>query len=114
MNIFNRVRFGCFNPGGGGGGAAGPYLPTAGGTMTGAITLPGDPTSALQAADKNYTDNGDAATLSASETFTNAQILADTITGPFVQAANPANITTGNVQVTIPGLGLVKFMTTLG
>jgi hypothetical protein len=35
---------------------AGNYLPTAGGTMTGAITLPGNPTSALQATPKQYVD----------------------------------------------------------
>lgn len=32
------------------------YLPLAGGTMTGAITLPGDPTAELQAATKKYVD----------------------------------------------------------
>jgi len=33
-----------------------PYLQKAGDTMTGPLVLPGDPTSALQAADKNYVD----------------------------------------------------------
>ena len=37
---------------------AGVYLPTAGGAMTGAITLPGNPAAALQAAPKQYVDQG--------------------------------------------------------
>lgn len=36
---------------------AGNYLSTAGGTMTGPITLPGNPSSALQAAPKQYVDS---------------------------------------------------------
>ena len=37
---------------------AGSYLATAGGTMTGPITLPGNPTAPLQAAPKQYVDAG--------------------------------------------------------
>ncbi len=37
---------------------AGNYLPTAGGTMTGPITLPANPVSALQASTKQYVDQG--------------------------------------------------------
>ncbi len=37
---------------------AGSYLPTAGGTMSGPITLPGNPAAALQAAPKQYVDLG--------------------------------------------------------
>ncbi len=37
---------------------AGAYVPLAGGTMTGPLTLPADPTSPAQAADRNYVDNG--------------------------------------------------------
>jgi hypothetical protein len=37
---------------------AGNYLPTAGGTMTGPITLPGNPAAPLQAATKQYADLG--------------------------------------------------------
>ncbi len=37
---------------------AGVYLPTAGGTMTGPITLPGNPAAANQAATKQYVDLG--------------------------------------------------------
>ena len=37
---------------------AGNYLPTAGGTMTGPITLPGDPASPLHATPKQYVDMG--------------------------------------------------------
>jgi hypothetical protein len=40
---------------------AGSYLPTAGGTMTGPITLPGNPAAPLQAATKQYVDTGLAA-----------------------------------------------------
>jgi hypothetical protein len=37
---------------------AGSYVPLAGGTMTGPLSLPADPTSPSQAADRNYVDNG--------------------------------------------------------
>jgi hypothetical protein len=37
---------------------AGNYLPTVGGTMTGPITLPANPAAALQAATKQYVDQG--------------------------------------------------------
>lgn len=37
--------------------AGGDFLPTAGGTMTGALTLAGDPTGDLQAVPKRYSDN---------------------------------------------------------
>jgi len=37
---------------------SGSYVSTAGGTMTGPLTLPGDPTAPTQATDKNYVDNG--------------------------------------------------------
>src|ERR1700691_248071 len=37
---------------------SGDYLPLAGGTMTGPLTLPADPAAPYQAADKNYVDNG--------------------------------------------------------
>ena len=37
---------------------AGAYVPLAGGTMTGPLSLPADPTSPNQAADRNYVDNG--------------------------------------------------------
>ncbi len=37
---------------------SGSYLSTAGGTMTGPITLPGNPVAALQAATKQYVDTG--------------------------------------------------------
>lgn len=37
---------------------AGAYLPTAGGTMTGPITLPGAPAAPMQAATKQYVDTG--------------------------------------------------------
>src|SRR5208282_477111 len=37
---------------------AGAYVPIAGGAMTGPLTLPADPTSPNQAADRNYVDNG--------------------------------------------------------
>jgi hypothetical protein len=36
----------------------GAYVAIAGGTMTGPLNLPGDPTAPFQAADRNYVDNG--------------------------------------------------------
>jgi hypothetical protein len=44
--------------------AAAAALPKAGGTMTGSLTLAGNPTEALQAASKGYVDTADAALLS--------------------------------------------------
>ena len=40
---------------------AGAYVPVAGGTMTGPLTLPADPSSPYQAADQHYVDSGLAA-----------------------------------------------------
>ena len=37
---------------------SGAYVPIAGGTMTGPLTLPGDPAAPNQAADRHYVDNG--------------------------------------------------------
>lgn len=37
---------------------SGAYVPLAGGTMTGPLTLPADPAAPNQAADRNYVDNG--------------------------------------------------------
>src|ERR1035437_8766796 len=37
---------------------SGAYVAIAGGTMTGPLTLPGDPTAPSQAADRHYVDNG--------------------------------------------------------
>jgi len=37
---------------------AGAFVPLAGGTMTGPLTLPADPVAPNQAADRNYVDNG--------------------------------------------------------
>jgi hypothetical protein len=48
-----------------GGSGTGPYVQITGDTMTGPLVLPGDPTSALQAADKQYVDETAAALSSA-------------------------------------------------
>jgi hypothetical protein len=60
----------------------GNYLSANGGTMTGALTLSGDPTSALQAADKHYVDNLIGSLL---------PISGGSLTGPLTLAADPAS-----------------------
>jgi hypothetical protein len=59
---------------GGGGGEiqTGVYLPLEGGVMTGPITLPGNPATALLAAPKQYVDAGDASTLVSAKAYTDA------------------------------------------
>lgn len=47
--------------------ADGPFLPKAGGTMTGDLVLAADPNAPLEATTKQYTDAGDAATLAAAQ-----------------------------------------------
>ena len=59
-----------------GGGAAGPYVPIAGGTMTGLLTLSGPPTSGLHAATKTYAD-------------TKVVRTGDTMSGPLTLNADP-------------------------
>jgi hypothetical protein len=60
-------------------------LPLAGGTITGPLVLPGNPTSALQAAPKQYVD-------SVASTASNALPLSGgTLTGPLVLPGNPAS-----------------------
>ncbi len=49
-----------------------PYVHKAGDTMTGPLNLPGDPTSALQAADKNYVDASIATNIATSIAAVNA------------------------------------------
>ena len=63
------------------GSGAGPYLPLAGGTMTGALALAADPTTSPQAATKRYTDN--------------AINLAGNYLGTWSVAANSPNISAG-------------------
>src|SRR5580765_949241 len=60
----------------------GRYLLLFGGTMLGGLTLAGDPTSALQAATKQYVDTNDALKLNLS---------GGTLTGPLVLAAAPTS-----------------------
>ena len=55
-------------------------LPLAGGTLTGALTLSGDPTATNHAANKNYTDTQDALKLS---------LAGGTMTGAIILAGNP-------------------------
>ena len=43
--------------GGGGGGGGGAFLPLSGGTLTGTLTLAGNPILQLEAATKQYVDN---------------------------------------------------------
>jgi hypothetical protein len=60
----------------------GNYLATNGGTMTGTLTLSGDPTSAQQAADKHYVDDSVAALL---------PISGGSLTGPLTLAGDPTS-----------------------
>lgn len=59
---------------------SGGYIPLFGGTMTGLLTLFGDPTTTLQAATKQYVDNSSSVRLPLS---------GGTLTGPLILAANP-------------------------
>jgi hypothetical protein len=63
------------------GAAGGAYLKLAGGTLTGALTLAADPSLALGAATKQYTDAKDALRL---------LLTGGTLTGPLTLAADPA------------------------
>jgi hypothetical protein len=56
------------------------YLPLAGGTLTGSLTLAANPTTGLGAATKTYVDNGNAL---------NVPLVGGTLTGPLVLAADP-------------------------
>jgi hypothetical protein len=61
--------------------AGGAYLKLAGGTLTGALTLAADPSLALGAATKQYTDTKDALRLA---------LAGGTMTGPLTLAADPS------------------------
>ena len=50
------------------------YLPKSGGTMTGALTLKGEPTADLQAATKKYVDNSVKSALDAAKKYTDDSI----------------------------------------
>ena len=69
-------------------------LPTAGGVMTGVLTLAADPTSALQASTKSYVDNA-VATAVATDTYTAGAGL--TLTAKQF-SANTSGVTTGIVS----------------
>jgi hypothetical protein len=74
-----------------------PYLPKAGGTMTGAIVLPGNPGSALQAAPKQYVDAQALAASGTAEAYTDTALAAylqkagGTMTGAIVLPGNPGS-----------------------
>lgn len=88
-----------------GGGGSASYLATAGGTLSGPLTLPGDPTLALQAADKHYVDAGIAAVAAAgsasgdlrgafpSPTVAAVHATSGTLDGVTVGGTTPAAIT---------------------
>ena len=64
------------------------YLPLAGGTLTGALTLPAAaPANANQAANKSYVDLGDAASLQAANT--KVPLAGGTMTGPLTLSGAP-------------------------
>ncbi|MGC5562807.1 hypothetical protein ACPYPG_08190 [Streptomyces sp. FR-108] len=70
--------------GGGGGPTGGPFLPLAGGTVSGAIVLPGNPSTALQAAPKQYVD---ATVAAVSGTYVDTA--GDTMTGALTLSGAP-------------------------
>jgi hypothetical protein len=78
----------------------GSFVPITGGTMTGPLVLPANPTTNLQAAPKQYVDAGDATVTTNFQnadtnlqTQVNAKVTkaGDTLTGPLVLAADPAS-----------------------
>jgi hypothetical protein len=93
--------------------ATGQYVPLTGGTMTGPLVLPGNPSAALDAAPRQYVDaettraTGAESTLS-SEIAGRQLLLAQTgvQTANYPAAANqivPVSTTTSSVTVTLPG-----------
>jgi hypothetical protein len=98
---------------------AGNYLPTAGGAMTGPLTLAANPTAPLQAAPKQYVDNSLAAkadlvsgTVPTSELGTGAAsslncLLGSGSWGPCGSSANATAIQSVPVASTTPGDGQV-------
>lgn len=73
------------------GGAASSFVPLNGGQMTGPLLLSGDPTVALGAVTKQYTDAGDAARL---------PLAGGTLTGPLNGVAPPAGDSSAMVPTT--------------
>jgi len=68
---------------GGGGGGSGGYVPLSGGTMTGPLTLFGDPTTPLMAADKHYVDESAASVLSLAGGNVLGPLNAESVNGVF-------------------------------
>jgi hypothetical protein len=99
------------------------YLKLAGGTLTGALTLAADPSTALQPATKQYTDAADALKLAkAGDTMTGALVhplgaaatpsvtfTGDTNTGLYSPGADQVGITTGGtVRLTTTTTGITS------
>jgi hypothetical protein len=80
-----------------GGGGGGPYLPLAGGTLTGPLTLPGDPTAALDAAPRQYVD-AQVAARSGEQTL-NPNGLSQVIFDPIPREATSFVVSLQNVQM---------------
>lgn len=78
------------------------FLPLTGGTMTGAIVLPGNPSAALQAAPKQYVDA--AASAAASESVS---LAGDTMTGPLLMAGGGVDVNVQQAISTAIGSGVI-------
>jgi hypothetical protein len=96
---------------------SGIFLPTAGGTMSGPITLPGNPSAALQAAPKQYVDLGltskadlISGLVPANELGTGAASSATCLLGNGTWGACASGGGTGNVS-TAPGAGVSQNIT---
>ena len=129
-DLINRS---CFNPGGSGGVAV-PYVPIAGGTMTGPLILSADATAPKQAVAFDQLPTGGPFLPTAGGILVGAaaqivqpnapsagndlvnKIYVDTevATAPAGPYAFVGGLTVNNGYVTlsIPGLGIIKFMTT--
>ncbi|WP_263350694.1 glycoside hydrolase family 55 protein [Acidicapsa acidisoli] len=77
----------------GGGGGTGGYVPLSGGTMTGPLTLSGDPTTPLMAADKHYVDESAASELSLAGGNILGPLNAESMNGVFAPEAGSAQST---------------------
>ena len=78
---------------GGGGGGSGGYVPLSGGTMTGPLTLFGDPTTPSMAADKHYVDESAASVLSLAGGNVLGPLNAESVNGVFAPVAGSSQST---------------------